>query len=70
MDGRLVRLIKDKKRDAEIIEELFLATYSRFPTDKEKAAAKAALAGEEKRGDALQDVFWALLNSKPFVFNR
>lgn len=34
--GRLQALLKANKSDAEIFEELFLATLSRFPTEKEK----------------------------------
>jgi hypothetical protein len=35
-DGRLARLLKSGKNDAEILDELFLATLTRFPTEAEK----------------------------------
>ncbi len=35
-DGRLARLLKSGKDDNQVLEELFLATLSRFPTEAEK----------------------------------
>ncbi len=67
-DGRLARLLKSKKADEEVIEELFLATLSRRPTAGQVAAAKKDIA-DDGREAVLQDLFWALLNSKEFTFN-
>jgi hypothetical protein len=69
-DGRLSKLLKEKKTDAEIIDELFLATLSRLPTPANLAAVRKALAEADSRDEALRDVFWALLNSKEFAFNH
>jgi len=54
----------------EVIEELYLRTVSRYPDAEERQIAKAAVAkaAEPKRG--LEDVFWALLNSKEFLYNH
>ena len=68
-DGRLVRLLKAGKSDAEVIEELFLATLSRPATAAEVAAVRKALA-EGARDEVYRDLFWALLNSKEFAFNH
>ena len=55
-DGRLVKLLKSGKSDSEILEELFLATLSRFPSAAEKklfadyrAARKTSLTDQEPR---------------------
>jgi hypothetical protein len=69
-DGRLSRLLRDKKGDAEIVDELFLATLSRLPTEANKAAVRRELATADDRAEAFRDVFWALLNSKEFSFNH
>jgi hypothetical protein len=56
---------------SEIIDELYLGTLSRFPIEKEKALMMQAF--DELNGDrrsAAEDVLWALLNSKEFVFNH
>ncbi|MFQ3594041.1 MAG: DUF1553 domain-containing protein, partial [Gemmataceae bacterium] len=68
-EGRLARLIAEKKSDDEILDELFLATVSRLPSPEKRVTLKRQLAGED-RVEALRDLFWALLNSKEFAFNH
>lgn len=67
-DGRLVALLKEPD-DAKAVEDLFLWTLSRRPRPSEKAAVERALKGAD-RAEAYRDLFWALLNSKEFVFNH
>ena len=53
------------------IEHLFLAGLSRSPTSREVQVANQLLAA--RKGDvaaALQDVWWAVLNSNEFIFNH
>ncbi|MSV28321.1 MAG: DUF1549 domain-containing protein [Bryobacterales bacterium] len=52
------------------VEDLYLRTVSRRPDATEKQAARQAIAkaGSPKRG--MEDVFWALLNSKEFLYNH
>jgi hypothetical protein len=69
-DGTLARLLKQNKADAAINEELYLATLSRLPSAKEKAALKKELADSEAKEIFFRDLFWALLNSKEFAFNH
>jgi hypothetical protein len=70
-DGRLAKLLSSGKPEAEIVEELSLATLSKPPTDAVKAAVHQALA--EKGAvpeEVYRDLFWAMLNSKEFSFNH
>ncbi len=67
--GRLARLLKEKKTDDEVRDELSLATRGRLPSEPEKEAVRKALADGE-RGEVFRDLFWALLNSKEFSFNH
>ena len=64
----------------KILDHLFLSAYSRYPTDAEKQPMLAALrkarattgstdAQREARQQALEDMMWALLTSKEFLFN-
>ena len=69
-EGVVAALVKSAKGDDEIIEELFLRTLARRPTAKERADLGKALAGAEKRDEAFQDVLWALINTKEFMFNH
>ncbi len=68
-DGRLARLLRDKKGDDEVIDELFLATLSRLPSAAQKARVNKDLA-EGPRDEVFRDLFWALVNSKEFAFNH
>jgi hypothetical protein len=59
----------------ERIETLYLATVSRKPTAKETERAvkfidDASKGKESAYGDAVADLFWALLNSPEFVLNH
>ena len=68
--NRIGRLIGKKMNDNEILEELYLATLSRAPLEGEvKAALEHINKGADKR-KAWEDVQWALLNSKEFLFRH
>ena len=52
-----------------MIEEIFLAAYSRRPTAREKAAAlKTMQAPGADFVDSAEDILWALMNTVEFVF--
>lgn len=68
--GRLQRLLATNRTEAEIIDELFLATFSRFPTQPERVAARSHLDKKKDRKAALADLFWALLNAREFLTNH
>ena len=57
--------------DAEIVEEIFLLALSRTPTPQEKQKATEHVTRDPKaRTQALQDLMWATLNTKEFLFNH
>ena len=69
--GWLAKRLKDEPDDVRLLEELFLRVYARPPTVVEKAKVLALRADKDtNRDDLFRDVFWALLNSKEFLFNR
>lgn len=70
-EGALVkRLFDEKKAPADILNDLYLRCLARPPTDGEvKDLLSAVDTGEDKKS-TMEDVFWALLNSKEFVFNH
>jgi hypothetical protein len=69
-NGRVALMIAAGKSDDEIIGTLYLAAVSRPPVAEELAAAKAHIAGQTDRRLALEDVGWAILNSKEFLFQH
>jgi len=70
-NGRVAALIKDKKTDAECIEQLYLATLGRLPNANETNRTLHFLTQNmAQRQQALEDVLWSLLNSKEFMFNH
>ncbi len=70
--GKVVaKLIEAKKSDREIVEDLYLRVFGRLPLDKEWQPIQQTLAAApDQRQPALEDVFWALMNSKEFYFNH
>jgi hypothetical protein len=68
--GRLAALLKAKKADAGVVEELFLATLSRPPAAAERDAVLAARRNEYNSDEFYRYLFWALLNAKEFAFNH
>jgi hypothetical protein len=70
--GKVVaKLIEAKKSDREIVEDLYLRVFGRLPLDKEWQPIQQTLAASsDQRQQTLEDVFWALMNSKEFYFNH
>lgn len=68
--GLIKSMLDEQKPIAEIIEALYIRALSRKPTDDEQQKLTAIVeeAGDPQTG--LQDVFWAILNSREFVFNH
>ena len=68
--GVIKKLIDAQKSDDEILDEMYLRCLARTPTETESTALKATIVENENRQQALEDIFWALLNSREFVFNH
>lgn len=69
--GQIVKsLLKEGKKPDEIIDDLYLRCYSRKARADEKANLLASLQGDDSVESGLNDIFWALLNSKEFIFNH
>lgn len=68
--GRLKRLLAAKAEDQAILEELYLAAFARTPTEAEADAVLTQVRDAKVREQAWEDVFWAVLNSKEFLFNH
>jgi hypothetical protein len=75
-DGTIALFIKLGLSDRRILEYMFLSAYSRYPGDSERQTMLTALekARETKSADAhrqaLEDMVWAMLTSKEFLFSH
>lgn len=70
-DGAVVKkLLKQGQTPDQIIQNLYLRCFSRKPTDEEMTKLKQFIAPDSNPEQALNDIFWSLLNAKEFVFNH
>ena len=65
--GRVARMVLSGKSDEAIVDELYLAALSRLPTREEQLRGVTYLSNGAKASRA-QDLLWALLNSKAFLY--
>ena len=66
--GALTRLIKAELNNRELITELYLSTLSRFPSDTEVETAEAYITKNSKYRNGCEDLLWALVSSRSFLF--
>jgi Protein of unknown function (DUF1553)/Protein of unknown function (DUF1549)/Bacterial Ig-like domain (group 2) len=72
-NGFVARLAKRESDNTRAAGELYLALFSRLPTDSERQVAVeylAQAADAPARRTALEDLAWTMLNSLEFVFNH
>jgi hypothetical protein len=70
-NGKVIdRMLGENKTPEAIIDEVYLRCLVRHPTDAEKAKLLEAVNQGQDKNQVLQDVFWAVLNSKEFMFNH
>ena len=70
-ENRIGRLLKlSEKEPQAAISELFLASLSRRPTAAEAAGLKQYLSIAKDRRAAWEDIVWATLNAKEFLFRH
>ncbi len=55
---------------APIVEEAYLRTLSRFPTEAESQIAVESIQAAADPVSGMRDVLWALLNTKEFIVNH
>ena len=68
--GVVNRMITEKKPVDEVIQSLYVRCLSRKATEPELAALRDVVAKSKSPREGLEDVFWAVLNSREFLFNH
>ena len=68
--SRLDRLFKSNASNQQMIEELYLASFSRFPTPAEMATLVRMVESRPVRKQAFEDLAWGLIVSREFAYNH
>ncbi|MFO0828332.1 MAG: DUF1549 and DUF1553 domain-containing protein [Phycisphaerales bacterium] len=68
--GRVASDLAAGKKPEEVLDWLYVAALSRHPSDEERAALLGPIAQGIEAKVALEDAFWAILNSREFLFNH
>jgi hypothetical protein len=66
----IVKWLDEGKTPAEVIDLIYLNCLGREPTSAERDELVKTLGDAEKPVAELEDVFWAVLNSREFLFNH
>src|SRR5262249_44871308 len=66
----LGRLLAEGKSDEQIVATLYQRVLARSPTEVERAVCRRYVTRVGDRREALEDVFWALINSTEFLTKR
>jgi hypothetical protein len=71
-EGKLAKMFKDKRSPQEMIDEIYLSSLARYPTADERAKTHTFVESvpADKQQQALEDILWAVLNTREFMFNR
>jgi len=81
-NGRAEQLVKEDKPESQRIQEIYLAAFSRQPAPEEVRIAETYL--NQPRSDAqgkpidsqrakrqgYEDLLWAIINTKEFLYNH
>ena len=70
--GKLIpNRLAEGKTSQQILEEIYIRCLTRKPTDQELASLNEVLAVDQaQQQQVLEDIFWAVMNSREFVFNH
>jgi len=68
--GTARKLAGARRMPREIIDELYLSTLARYPNEQERALMLRFFTNAGDQQTAVEDVLWALLNTREFVYNH
>ena len=69
--GKVVQtLLEENESPEEALKRLYIRCFSRYPTEEERKVLMASINQAPSPKEGLEDVFWALLNAREFVFNH
>ena len=69
-NGQAAKFANDKRSIEEKIHELYLVAFSRKADKQELQIASTYVQSKENAREGFEDVVWALINTKEFLFNH
>ncbi|HEY0982736.1 DUF1549 domain-containing protein [Schlesneria sp.] len=71
-EGRVAQILESSLSNDKIVETVYLAALSRYPTNLERQELVQAFAdaGAQERRAVVEDLFWSVLTSKEFLFQH
>ncbi len=69
-EGIVVELLKAGMSPEQVIDQLYLRALTRYPRPEEKKVVMQELQRTNNAVEVLQDLLWALLNTKEFLYNH
>ena len=67
-DNIITRLVASERSNEEAINDLYLKVLSRLPSHHEFSEANEYIAGSPSRQEGFEDLLWALVSSRAFLF--
>ena len=64
------KMLAEKKTPAQIVENMYVRCLARAPKPEELKTLLAIVEKSADKKQALEDVFWAVMNSREFMFNH
>jgi hypothetical protein len=68
--GTARKLADTDRTNDQVIDEIYLGTLSRFPTEEERQLLRPAFENAGHRRTAVEDILWSVLNTKEFLYNQ
>ena len=71
-DNRIDKLLAAGSTDEVLLDEVYLAALSRYPTEEEKTRLLGILTetSADERRVVVEDLFWSVMSSREFIFNH
>jgi hypothetical protein len=69
-DCRITQWIADKSTPEQMIDHAYLVAFSRLPTVGERTQLAKVIRASADQRSAMEDMLWALMSSKEFLFNH
>ncbi|MEM7011658.1 MAG: DUF1549 and DUF1553 domain-containing protein, partial [Verrucomicrobiota bacterium] len=69
-ENRIYRALREEQSAEHIIFELYLRAFGRKPSATEQQVVLSYVNSSEDRGDAFEDVVWALINKDEFLYQH